>query len=335
MEAIALHACQADDPLHELSFAKDDVLLNVRSSPTDDGWYEATLERTGERGLVPSSTSSPPRHKKATVVPESHPVIATDTAATAVNLLESGVDTEHLPTSAFGVVLRPTASKPSISSPSSTTSSTSTSTSTSERHTKDTAQRTTHSSLSSSQVAKRPPPPRPKPTVPIPELSHQTSNHSLESSITLVDTTLPNLPPRPSMSSLSSQPAPASAPPPIPPKPTNASNNTLNTSLPYIDGIPSKTIQRYMKAFKQWDRNHDDYLEGFEVRAFWRQSRLDRDELRKIWQLHSDYDIRQLADRDSDGRLNQREFCIGTWLIDERLRGKSTPETLPVHMIFE
>jgi hypothetical protein len=72
MEAIALHACQADDPLHELSFAKGDVLLNgklstnnrslniaihvfilVRLSPTDDGWYEATLERTGERGIVP------------------------------------------------------------------------------------------------------------------------------------------------------------------------------------------------------------------------------------------------------------------------------------------
>jgi hypothetical protein len=137
---------------------------------------------------------------------------------TAANLLESGVDTEPLPTNAFGVVLRPTASKLSISSPSIST----TSESTPESHAEDTTP--------SSPIAKRPPPPRPKrkppvnhsqrissTTVSISELSHQDSNHSLKNSITLVDTTLPNLPPRPS------------SPPPIPPKPTDVHNNTLNT----------------------------------------------------------------------------------------------------------
>lgn len=32
---------------------------------------------------------------------------------------------------------------------------------------------------------------------------------------------------------------------------------------------------------------------------------------------------------DEDGLLNQREFCVGMHLIDERLRGFPVPEVLP------
>ncbi|KAI9591203.1 hypothetical protein BDF19DRAFT_288539 [Syncephalis fuscata] len=341
MEAITLHACQSDDPLNELSFAKGDLLI------ADDGWYEATLGRTGERGLVPcnyvkiiTEKKAPPkppvRKKKPVIQPSDNndtntAIPSTTTINSTTHTAESGIDTDSLPHTAFGVVLRPTRPPP----PSTTTN--------------DTAV------VELPTKSKRPAPPPPRKSslahqpsngvlselVSSSTLSHQTSNNSFDSSITMVDSSpMPSLPPRPLARPQNSEPSldsssaqsirrasSASFPPPRPPKPSaTLKQQQQHIDLPRINGIANETLKRYVTAFDAWDRDKDGYLDGYEVRAFWRQSRLNRTELRKIWTL---------ADRDTDGRLNHREFCIGTWLIDERLRGQKIPNTLPVTMIFE
>jgi hypothetical protein len=42
---------------------------------------------------------------------------------------------------------------------------------------------------------------------------------------------------------------------------------------------------------------------------------------------------RNLADVDGDGYLSCVEFCIGMFLIDDRLRGYPIPETLPRELL--
>ncbi|KAJ2768354.1 Rho GTPase-activating protein 42, partial [Coemansia nantahalensis] len=52
MRAKALYACQAENA-GEVSFAADQVLVNVRYS-NEDGWLEGTVQATGRRGLFPA-----------------------------------------------------------------------------------------------------------------------------------------------------------------------------------------------------------------------------------------------------------------------------------------
>lgn len=52
------------------------------------------------------------------------------------------------------------------------------------------------------------------------------------------------------------------------------------------------------------------------VRDIWSRSRLPRDELAEVWDL---------VDRAHNGSLSRREFVVGLWLIDQRLRGRKIP----------
>jgi len=64
-------------------------------------------------------------------------------------------------------------------------------------------------------------------------------------------------------------------------------------------------------------------LIGTEARRILIRSNLPRETLGKIWEL---------ADRDKDGELNQEEFVIATWLVDQCLAGEILPESLPAEL---
>ncbi|KAI5922140.1 hypothetical protein F4810DRAFT_674727 [Camillea tinctor] len=52
------------------------------------------------------------------------------------------------------------------------------------------------------------------------------------------------------------------------------------------------------------------------VRDIWGRSRLPFDELSEVWDL---------VDRRGKGSLDKTEFVVGTWLVDQRLRGRKIP----------
>ncbi|KOS16909.1 Increased rDNA silencing protein 4 [Escovopsis weberi] len=52
------------------------------------------------------------------------------------------------------------------------------------------------------------------------------------------------------------------------------------------------------------------------VREIWKRSRLPADELAEIWDL---------VDRRGEGMLGRQEFVVGTWLVDQRLKGRKVP----------
>ncbi|KAJ9134410.1 hypothetical protein NKR23_g10115 [Pleurostoma richardsiae] len=59
-----------------------------------------------------------------------------------------------------------------------------------------------------------------------------------------------------------------------------------------------------------------DYVANVVVRDIWSRSRLPADELAEVWDL---------VDREGRGVLSKQEFVVGTWLIDQRLRGRKIP----------
>jgi hypothetical protein len=83
--------------------------------------------------------------------------------------------------------------------------------------------------------------------------------------------------------------------------------------------VSKETLQRYKQLFLDSDTDKDGYLSGDEVRAIWLKSGLDIRSLGLIWNL---------ADLDDDGRMNRREFCLGMFIIDEKLRGCTIPTQL-------
>lgn len=59
-----------------------------------------------------------------------------------------------------------------------------------------------------------------------------------------------------------------------------------------------------------------NYVVNVVVRELWRRSRLPDDELEEVWAL---------VDVEGRGVLGRREFVVGTWLVDQRLRGRKIP----------
>ena len=53
------------------------------------------------------------------------------------------------------------------------------------------------------------------------------------------------------------------------------------------------------------------------VRDIWSRSRLPADELAEVWDL---------VDPDGHSALDRTSFVVGMWLIDQRLRGRKTPQ---------
>ncbi|KAF9153304.1 Increased rDNA silencing protein [Linnemannia schmuckeri] len=85
------------------------------------------------------------------------------------------------------------------------------------------------------------------------------------------------------------------------------------TRLPDINttervGISRDARRRYEELFRFVCKG--EYLEGAKVHAIYVRSRLDSPTLAQIWDL---------VDIDNAGRLNKAQFCMGLYLIDERL----------------
>jgi hypothetical protein len=59
-----------------------------------------------------------------------------------------------------------------------------------------------------------------------------------------------------------------------------------------------------------------DLVVNVVVRDIWSRSRLPFDELAEVWDL---------VYHGRNGGLNREEFVVGTWLIDQRLRGRKIP----------
>lgn len=64
------------------------------------------------------------------------------------------------------------------------------------------------------------------------------------------------------------------------------------------------------------DRDVSQCVANLVVREVWKRSRLPLDELAEIWDL---------VDRGRAGMLSRAEFVVGTWLVDQRLKGRKVP----------
>ncbi|KAL7945798.1 increased rDNA silencing protein [Trichoderma barbatum] len=64
------------------------------------------------------------------------------------------------------------------------------------------------------------------------------------------------------------------------------------------------------------DRDVSQCVANVTVREVWRRSRLPVDELAEIYDL---------VDRGRAGMLSRAEFVVGTWLVDQRLKGRKVP----------
>lgn len=64
------------------------------------------------------------------------------------------------------------------------------------------------------------------------------------------------------------------------------------------------------------DRDVSQCVANVVVREVWRRSRLPLDELAEIYDL---------VDRSRTGMLSRAEFVVGTWLVDQRLKGRKVP----------
>ncbi|KAG0256028.1 Increased rDNA silencing protein [Mortierella polycephala] len=79
-------------------------------------------------------------------------------------------------------------------------------------------------------------------------------------------------------------------------------------------GIKSDVRRRYETLFRSVCSG--DYIEGAKVHSIYVRSRLDSRTLAQIWDL---------VDVDNAGRLSREQFCMGLYLIDERLASGLIP----------
>ncbi|GJJ78926.1 hypothetical protein EMPS_11285 [Entomortierella parvispora] len=79
-------------------------------------------------------------------------------------------------------------------------------------------------------------------------------------------------------------------------------------------GIKKNVLMRYEALFR--DSTTGEYMDGAQVHAIYVKSRLDSKTLAQIWDM---------VDVDNAGRLSRAQFCMGLYLIDERLASGLIP----------
>ena len=100
---------------------------------------------------------------------------------------------------------------------------------------------------------------------------------------------------------------------------TVAANNNTASSDNY--SINDEEYKKYLDLFKQYDLDHDGYLDGQESVGIFTKSGLNKDILGSIWQF---------SDNDKDGKLTPREFCVAFHLIVcVSKKGYTLPMELP------
>ncbi|KAG0124376.1 hypothetical protein HOY82DRAFT_493977 [Tuber indicum] len=96
---------------------------------------------------------------------------------------------------------------------------------------------------------------------------------------------------------------PTSAPPPPPPR-GRATARNFNDEQHEWSSAPT-----YAEPLS-------DCVHSLIVRDIWRRARLPDDQLAEIWEL---------VDREGNARLSRDEFIVGTWLVDQCLKGRKLP----------
>ncbi|KAI8597663.1 hypothetical protein EDD21DRAFT_384854 [Dissophora ornata] len=87
-----------------------------------------------------------------------------------------------------------------------------------------------------------------------------------------------------------------------------------DVAAPGSVGVKANARRRYEVLFKSVCSG--DYIEGVKVHTIYVRSRLDSKTLAQIWDL---------VDVDNAGRLSKAQFCMGLYLIDERLASGLIP----------
>jgi hypothetical protein len=87
----------------------------------------------------------------------------------------------------------------------------------------------------------------------------------------------------------------------------------------------SKTeCARYAGIFRTVDTDNDGLVTGGEARPIFLRSNLPGPDLAAIWAL---------CDTNHSGRLNVRQFALGLWLCNARMRGAPLLQALPPRLV--
>jgi hypothetical protein len=122
-----------------------------------------------------------------------------------------------------------------------------------------------------------------------------------------------------SLAALFDEPAPAA------PTPTVLSENVPPTMNEPATWAVSKTeCARYAGIFRTVDTDNDGSVTGGEARPIFLRSNLPGPDLAAIWAL---------CDTNHTGRLNVRQFALGLWLCNVRMRGAPLLQTLPARLV--
>ncbi|KAF9585364.1 hypothetical protein BGW38_002703 [Lunasporangiospora selenospora] len=94
----------------------------------------------------------------------------------------------------------------------------------------------------------------------------------------------------------------------------NSHGRGSNTSTPEPQGVKTEARKRYEDLFRS--SCSSERIDGHKVHAIFVRSRLDSKTLAQIWNM---------VDVDNTGRLTKAQFCMGLYLIDERLSSGLIP----------
>ncbi|EEB09664.1 DUF1720 domain-containing protein [Schizosaccharomyces japonicus yFS275] len=99
-------------------------------------------------------------------------------------------------------------------------------------------------------------------------------------------------------------------------------NFQTNSDIPWAISKHEKKV--YDQIFDAWDKDHKGRVSGNAALEIFGQSRLQREELERIWAL---------ADNGDKGHLDRDEFAVALHLIYRKLNGYDIPATLPPELI--
>lgn len=104
--------------------------------------------------------------------------------------------------------------------------------------------------------------------------------------------------------------------------------STASTETLHLPAAKTNALNGPSPAAAALRADLSDYVLNIVVRELWRRSRLPDDELVEVWNLvdpHRDRSERTASTLPPSGMLGKQEFVVGTWIIDQRLKGRKIP----------
>ncbi|GMG31115.1 unnamed protein product [Ambrosiozyma monospora] len=98
----------------------------------------------------------------------------------------------------------------------------------------------------------------------------------------------------------------------------NDSKSITKEEKKRYEGVWASNRGKYVSPEIQ---GYADLVHGLVVREVWKRSKLEDEQLSKVWLLLKN-------GKEDDGVLNKLEFIVGLWLIDQCLYGKKLPDTV-------